>query len=187
MKLVLGSNSPRRVELLTQMGYSFEQRISHVDETFNDHTPWFEVPEEIALRKMQALQKDLHQDELLICADTLVFIHKKALGKPVNQTEARNMLRHLSGRKHTVITGVCLATKQIHQSFSEHSTITFDDLSDSDIDAYVSSNVPMDRAGAYGIQDWIGLIGVKEIHGSYTNVLGLPTHRLYQELKKFDP
>jgi len=187
MKIILGSNSPRRVELLQQMGFVFEQRVADVDETIDITLPWHQLPEAIAQRKMLALQKELAKDELLICADTLVFLDHQVLGKPRDREEARNMLESLSGRDNTVITGVCLFYQDQIISFSDWTVITFDTLTTENIDQYLDANVFCDRAGAYGIQDWIGLIGVLEIRGSYTNVMGLPTHRLYQELKKFYP
>jgi septum formation protein len=185
MKLILGSNSPRRVDLLTQMGFDFEQRVAEVDEEIESDLPWHQLPEAIAQRKMWALKDELAKDELLICADTLVFLEKNALGKPLDKEDARLMLMSLSGREHTVITGVCLATKDEFYTFSEHTIIVFNVINDEEIERYLLSNSYKDRAGSYGIQDWIGLIGVREIRGSYTNVMGLPTHRLYQELKKF--
>ncbi|MFM7664786.1 MAG: Maf family protein [Bacteroidota bacterium] len=187
MKLVLGSNSPRRVELLTQMGFVFEQRVADVDEKIDITLPWHQLPEAISQRKMLALKKVLAKDELLICADTLVFLDNQVLGKPRDREEARSMLESLSGRDNTVITGVCLCYQDQIITFSDRTVITFDTLTPENIDHYLNANVCCDRAGAYGIQDWIGLIGVLEIRGSYTNVMGLPTHRLYQELKKFYP
>lgn len=187
MKIILGSNSPRRVELLQQMGFVFEQRVADVDETIDITLPWYQLPEAIAQRKMLALKNELAKDELLICADTLVFLDHQVLGKPRDREEARNMLESLSGRDNTVITGVCLFYQDQIITFSDRTVITFDTLTTENIDHYLDANVCCDRAGAYGIQDWIGLIGVREIRGSYTNVMGLPTHRLFKELNKFCP
>ena len=187
MKIILGSNSQRRVELLQQMGFVFEQRVADVDETIDSTVAWHQLPETIAHRKMLALKKVLAKDELLICADTLVFLDHQVLGKPRDREEARFMLESLSGRDNTVITGVCLCYQDQIITFSDRTVITFDTLTLENIDHYLDANVWCDRAGAYGIQDWIGLIGVREIRGSYTNVMGLPTHRLFQELTKFFP
>ncbi|MBM3164151.1 MAG: septum formation protein Maf [Bacteroidetes bacterium] len=185
MKLILGSNSPRRVELLTRMGYAFEQRVANINEKIDVTIPWYKVPEDISLRKMKALRKNLLEDELLICADTLVFIDKTPLSKPTHIEEARTMLQILSDRKHEVITGVCLATLHTYNTFYERTTVEFRSLEKSEITQYLTRENALDRAGAYGIQDWIGLIGIRTIKGSYTNVMGLPTERLYLELKKF--
>lgn len=187
MRLVLGSNSPRRVQLLSQMGFSFEQRVADIDERIDKRIPWHQVPEEISLKKMRALQDSIVDDELLICADTLVFLDEQAMAKPVNNDDARKMLESLSGRQHVVITGVSLATKNEHRTFSDTTVITFEVLDAIDIERYLAMDKHLDRAGAYGIQDWIGLVGVREIQGSYTNVMGLPTHRLYQEFRKIYP
>ena len=185
MKIILGSNSPRRVELLQQMGFVFEQRVADVDEKIDITLPWHQLPEAIALRKMSALKNKLAKDELLICADTLVFLDNQVLGKPRDLHEARNMLESLSGRENIVITGVCLCYQDQIISFSDRTVITFDALTPDNIDQYLDMKVCYDRAGAYGIHDWIGLIGVLEIRGSYTNVMGLPTHLLFKELNKF--
>ena len=141
--------------------------------------------EVIAQRKMLALKNEIAKDELLICADTLVFLDNRVLSKPRDREEARSMLESLSGRDNTVITGVCLYHHDQTITFSERTIITFETLTPENIDQYLDTEVCYDRAGAYGIQDWIGLIGVREIRGSYTNVMGLPTHRLYQEIRKF--
>ncbi|NBO61395.1 MAG: septum formation protein Maf [Flavobacteriia bacterium] len=185
MKIILGSNSPRRVELLTQMGFAFEQKVADIDEKIDITLPWDQLPEAIAQRKMLALKNEIAKDELLICADTLVFLDNRVLSKPRDREEARSMLESLSGRDNTVITGVCLYHRDQTITFSERTVITFATLTPENIEQYLDTEVCYDRAGAYGIQDWIGLIGVREIRGSYTNVMGLPTHRLYQEIRKF--
>jgi len=185
MKLILGSNSPRRVELLRKMGFDFEQRIADIDETIDPLISVEHVPAAIALKKMKALQSGLSKDELILCADTLVFIDGRILSKPTTRAEASNMLQILSGKMHTVITGVCIGTSTSYETFSDKTNIQFSELSEEEIHFYLNTQNPLDRAGSYGIQDWIGLIGVTAINGSYTNVMGLPTHLVYTALKAY--
>ncbi|NBU92936.1 MAG: septum formation protein Maf [Flavobacteriia bacterium] len=185
MKLILGSNSPRRVELLRKMGFDFEQRIADIDETIDPLIPVEHVPAAIALKKMKALQSGLSKDELILCADTLVFIDGRILSKPATRAEASNMLKILSGKMHTVITGVCIGTSTSYETFSDKTYIQFSELSEEEIHFYLNTQNPLDRAGSYGIQDWIGLIGITAINGSYTNVMGLPTHLVYTALKAY--
>jgi len=185
MKLILGSNSLRRVELLQKMGFQFEQRVANLDEKIDGSIHLAQIPEAIALQKFKVLQGQLLEDELLICADTLVFIDGQILGKPNSLEDARRMLATLSGKMHTVITGVCIGTSTCSSTFSEKTNIQFSELSSQEIDHYLNAYKHFDRAGSYGIQDWIGLIGIRSISGCYTNVMGLPTHRVYMELRKY--
>ncbi len=184
-KIVLGSQSPRRKELLSLMGYDFTIRTKHIDEDYPDDMELELVPVYIAKCKSEELFETLGTDELLICADTVVVLDDKILGKPKDDDEAIEMLTLLSGRSHQVITGVTLVSTEKVHSFHEITEVHFYDLSDEVIKKYVEEFSPLDKAGAYGIQEWIGHIGVKKIIGSYENVVGLPTARLYLELKEF--
>ena len=143
-----------------------------------------EIPAYIANEKAKAYQSIMKEDELVITADTIVWIDGQVLGKPETKMEAVNMLKTLSGRKHQVITGVCLTTIEWQKSFTATTDVTFAELTDEEIEYYVHRYSPMDKAGAYGVQEWIGFIGVQKIDGSYFNVMGLPIQRLYGELKK---
>lgn len=180
-QIILASQSPRRRELLAGLGLDFTATVvSGVDETYPDNLPAASVPEYIAQKK--ATGYAVKDNELLITADTLVRADTEILGKPKNADEARRMLQLLSGRSHQVTTGVCMKTvsKEVH--FSVTSEVTFKRLTTDEIDYYVTRYKPFDKAGAYGIQEWIGYIGVTSLHGSYYNVMGLPVQRIYQEL-----
>ncbi|MDH6357269.1 Maf-like protein [Parabacteroides sp. PF5-9] len=185
-KLVLGSNSPRRKELLKGLGLDFEVRvIADVDESYSPLLQPVDIPESIARKKADAYQTGLAVNELLITADTIVWSSEKVLGKPVDFEDAVCMLHELSGHVHQVITGVCLMAQERSLSFSVTSDVQFAQLTDEEIRYYVTHYKPYDKAGAYGIQEWIGYIGVEGITGSFYNVMGLPIQRLYQELKTF--
>ncbi len=180
-QIILASQSPRRRELLAGLGLDFTATVvSGVDETYPDNLPSAAVPEYIAQKK--ATGYAVKDNELLITADTLVRADTEILGKPKNADEARRMLQLLSGRSHQVTTGVCMKTvsKEVH--FSVTTEVTFKRLTNDEIDYYVTRYKPFDKAGAYGIQEWIGYIGVTSLHGSYYNVMGLPVQRIYQEL-----
>ena len=184
-KVVLASNSPRRKELLSGLGIEYTVRtMPDVDESFPDSLKGEEIPAYIANEKAKAYQSIMKEDELVITADTIVWIDGQVLGKPETKMEAVNMLKTLSGRKHQVITGVCLTTIEWQKSFTATTDVTFAELTDEEIEYYVHRYSPMDKAGAYGVQEWIGFIGVQKIDGSYFNVMGLPIQRLYGELKK---
>ena len=184
-KVVLASNSPRRKELLSGLGIEYTVRtMPDVDESFPDSLKGEEIPAYIANEKAKAYQSIMKKDELVITADTIVWIDGQVLGKPETKMEAVNMLKTLSGRKHQVITGVCLTTIEWQKSFTATTDVTFAELTDEEIEYYVHHYSPMDKAGAYGVQEWIGFIGVQKIDGSYFNVMGLPIQRLYGELKK---
>lgn len=180
-QIILASQSPRRRELLAGLGLDFTATVVlGVDETYPDNLPAASVPEYIAQKK--ATGYAVKDNELLITADTLVRADTEILGKPKNADEARRMLQLLSGRSHQVTTGVCMKTvsKEVH--FSVTTEVTFKRLTTDEIDYYVTRYKPFDKAGAYGIQEWIGYIGVTSLHGSYYNVMGLPVQRIYQEL-----
>ena len=183
LHLILASNSPRRRELLAGLGLDFEVRvIKDIDETYPLDLPVEQIPVYISSQKAKAYQESTRDDELVITADTVVIVGKNVLGKPHNREEACDMLRMISGRTHQVITGVCLSSNKIHRSLSVSTDVTFKSLAEQEIEYYVDQYKPYDKAGAYGIQEWIGYIGVTSLHGSYFNVMGLPVQRIWQEL-----
>lgn len=184
-KYVLASNSPRRKELLAGLGLDFEVRvISGIDESYPDTLPTSQVAQYIAEKKAAAYHSTLQPDELIITADTVVIVGDDILGKPHDEADAVRMLREISGRTHQVTTGVSLLTTTKQVSFSVTTDVTFKMLTDDEIRHYVTRYRPFDKAGAYGIQEWIGYIGVTGLHGSYYNVMGLPVQRIYTELQK---
>lgn len=184
-KYVLASNSPRRKELLAGLGLDFEVRIiKDIDESYPASLPASEVAQYIAEKKAAAYKPTLQPDELIITADTVVIVGDDILGKPKDEADAVRMLREISGRTHQVTTGVSLLTATQQRSFSVTTDVTFKDLTDEEIQHYVTQYRPFDKAGAYGIQEWIGYIGVTGLHGSYYNVMGLPVQRIYTELQK---
>lgn len=183
-KIVLASNSPRRKELLGGLGLDFEVRtIGGIDESYPDNLVGEEIPMFISSRKAEAYLAEMADDELLITADTIVYANGEVLGKPVDAADAERMLKLLSGRHHEVITGVCIVTKKWRKQFAATSKVHFAELTDEEIRFYIEQFRPFDKAGAYGIQEWIGFVGVVGIEGSYFNVMGLPIQRLYTELK----
>ena len=185
-KLILASNSPRRKELLAGLDVQFEVRIiPGIDESYPETLPTMEIAEYIAQKKAKAYRETMADDELIITADTIVVLDDKVLGKPKDAEEARCMLHALSGKTHQVVTGVVLTTKELQKHFSVVSNVTFKTLSDNEIDYYVDTYKPMDKAGAYGIQEWIGYVGVTRLEGSYFNVMGLPVQRIYEAMKEF--
>lgn len=190
--VVLASNSPRRKELLSGLGVNFSVKtLPDVDESFPDTLKGEEIPLFIARKKADAYKvlfssvtsNEVEEPLLVITADTIVWLEDEVLGKPANATEARAMLSKLSGKKHQVITGVCLTTASWQKSFAAVSEVQFSSLTEEEMDYYIQNYCPYDKAGAYGVQEWIGFIGVESIQGSYFNVMGLPIQRLYKELK----
>lgn len=182
-KIILASNSPRRRELLTGLGLAFEVRVLEgVDERYPESLPADDVAEYIAAEKAEAYRSVMQPDELLITADTVVICDGEVLGKPVDEADACRMLRQLSGKTHHVVTGVCLTTTNDQRRFSVTTEVTFKPLTDREIRYYVDNYHPLDKAGAYGIQEWIGYIGCTGLRGSYYNVMGLPVQRIYTEL-----
>jgi septum formation protein len=185
-KIVLASNSPRRKELLGGLGVPFVVRVMDgIDESFPDGLQAEEIPLCIAGRKAEAYLDALAADELLITADTIVWLEGRVMGKPKDAAEAREMLRALAGQTHQVITGVCLTTREKRVAFSCVSDVKFAALTEEEIAYYVERYRPFDKAGAYGIQEWIGFVGVERIDGSFYNVMGLPIQRVYAALKEF--
>ncbi len=184
MKIVLASNSPRRRELLGALEVDFEVRtLDGIEENYPQGLTMTGIPEHISSQKAMAYA--LADDELLITADTIVYLDGEVLGKPANAKEACAMLRKLSGKTHQVITGVTLRTVDSSHTFSCVTEVTFAQLAEEQIKHYVDNYAPFDKAGAYGIQEWIGYVGVTKINGSYYNVMGLPVQRLNQELTAF--
>ena len=182
-KLILASNSPRRKELLAGLGIPFEVRVlQDIDEHYPENLPVNEVARYIAKEKADAYRCIVAADELIITADTVVIVGDEILGKPVDEADAVRMLKLLSGRTHQVMTGVCLLTAEKERCFDVTTDVTFKALTDEEIHYYVNRYRPFDKAGAYGIQEWIGYIGVTGLNGSYYNVMGLPVQRIYQEL-----
>lgn len=184
-KIVLGSASPRRKQLMEGAGFTVEVRTQAVDESYPDTMDPLKVPEYLALVKAAGFLESLRPDECLVTADTIVYIKGCIVGKPADREDAIAMLESLSGNRHRVITGVCLTTTDKQRSFSVHSDVSFRPLSHEEIVYYVDHYAPYDKAGAYGIQEWIGYVGIERIEGSFYNVMGLPIQRLYEELKAF--
>lgn len=185
-KILLASNSPRREELLRGIDIDFEIKVlPDIDESFPSDLPTEEVAEFVALKKASSYINNLNEDELMITADTVVVLEGKIYGKPTNKKEAKDMLHSLSGKTHRVISGVCLTSTTKQTSFSVASDVEFSTLSNEEIEYYIERYSPFDKAGSYGVQEWIGYIGVKHINGSYFNIMGLPIQRLYRELIRF--
>lgn len=183
-RIILASQSPRRRELLGGLGIEFSvEAAKDSDESYPEDLPHDAIPAFLARRKSETFQRQLSQNEILITADTLVFLDEKVLGKPESREEAFEMLRLLSGRKHHVLTGVCLRTREKTVSLTDTTEVVFEEMSDDEINYYIDNYKPFDKAGSYGIQDWVGLSSISSINGSYFNVMGLPVHQVYQALK----
>ena len=185
-QIILASNSPRRKELLAGIDVDFKVRvIPDIDESYPDSLPTRQIAEYISRKKAVVYQRQMAADELIITADTIVVLGSEVMGKPKDEEDACRMLRELSGQTHQVITGVTLTTTQRQESFSVETDVTFKQLTDEEIHYYVTHYKPFDKAGAYGIQEWIGHIGVTALRGSYFNVMGLPVQRIYEALRRF--
>lgn len=184
-KIILASNSSRRKELLSGLGVDYEVKtLPDVDESYPDGLSGEEIAKHIARGKAEAYRLLIQADELVITADTIVWLDGTVMGKPKDEEEAKDMLMRLSGKTHQVITGVCLTTASMQKTFATVTDVTFAILTDEEVDYYVTRFQPMDKAGSYGVQEWIGFVGVENLSGSYFNVMGLPIQRLYTELKK---
>ena len=184
-RVILASQSPRRKQLLEGLGIYFEVFVTDTDESFPAPLKAHEIPMYLAQKKSESIRlADFGMDALVITADTIVWLNDSVLNKPANIEEAVAMLRNISGKTHEVFTGVCLKTKDKTSAFYAASKVTFRELSDAEIRWYVENFRPLDKAGAYGIQEWIGYIGIEHIEGSFYNVMGLPTQMLYRELEK---
>ena len=185
LKIILASASPRRKELLAGLDLDFEVKVvKGVSESYPKTLRAEEVPQYSSREKAAAYQVD--DDELLLTADTVVIVDNTILGKPHDADDARRMLRLISGRTHQVVTGVTLTTAKAQKTFGVSTDVTFRQLTDDEIDYYIAHYRPFDKAGAYGIQEWIGYVGVTSIHGSYYNVMGLPVQRIYQEIMEIE-
>ena len=184
--IILASNSPRRKELLQRLGLPFKVRtLFGVDESFPENLRGEEIALYIARKKAEAYKSSMSSNELLITADTIVCLDGVVMGKPYGAENAKTILRQLSGRVHQVITGVTVLTQVKRESFAVTSHVKFANVTEDEIDYYVDNYLPFDKAGAYGIQEWFGLVAVEELRGSYFNVMGLPVQRLYTVLKQF--
>ncbi len=182
---ILGSNSPRRSQILKEMGLDFKIIASNIDETIPKGIKNKNVPIYLAKEKANFLFKELNKNEILITADTIVLMNDEIITKPSNKKDAKDILQKISNNKHEVITGICITSDSNQHSFSSKTEVFFNKISDSEIEYYLEKFKPYDKAGSYGIQEWLGLISVRKIIGSYTNVVGLPSSELYQELNKF--
>ena len=183
-KLILASASPRRQQLMKDAGFTFEVRLKNVEEKYPQELHLENVPEYLSKVKASAFREELKADEVLITADTVVCIHDRILGKPADRKEAISMLQKLSGNRHLVVTGVSVTTRTEQLSFSSRTDVFFKHLSNEEIEFYVDTYKPFDKAGAYGIQEWIGYIGIERREGSFYNVMGLPIQKLYETLRK---
>ena len=184
-KVILASNTPLRNDLLTELGVDYEVRtLPDVDESYPDTLQGADIPLNIAKEQADASRILLQPGGLMITADTIVWLDGRVLGKPKDREDALCMLRDMSGRTHEVFTGVCITTTEWQRSFAAQTEVRFAELSEEEITYYVDKFQPMDKAGAYGVQEWIGFIGVENISGSYYNIMGLPVQRLYKELVK---
>lgn len=179
--LILASNSPRRKQILSELGFEFSTIVKEINEDFPTEILPTNVPEYLAHKKAKAYQKE-SETHIVLTSDTVVIIDNQILGKPYSHHEAIQMLKKLSGNKHTVITGVCLAHKNEYITFSDAVDVYFSHLTDSEIDYYINKSKPFDKAGAYGIQEWIGMAGIEKIVGSFYTVMGLPAHLVYKHL-----
>ena len=183
--IILASSSPRRKQLLTSLDLEFQVQTKDTPEDFSDQMPIVEVPMFLACRKAEAFLQEIQEEHLVIAADTIVSIENIILNKPQNEEEAFSMLQMLSGKMHEVITGVCLMNKQKTFVFSDITKVFFKTLTEEEIRYYIQKYAPYDKAGSYGAQEWLGMVAIHHIEGSYFNVMGLPIHRLYEELVKF--
>lgn len=184
--IILASQSPRRKELLRNLGINFNVFVKKdIDESFPSHLKREEIAGYLANQKTKKYKPDLSDNDLIITADTIVWLNDEVLNKPVDYNDAFQILRKLSGKIHLVITGVCISTKLKTESFTSTTEVHFKQLDDSEIEYYIKNYKPYDKAGAYGIQEWIGYIGIDHIEGSYFNVMGLPLQKLYEKLKGF--
>lgn len=182
--LILASNSPRRKEIMSNAGYDFSVKVIPTDEAFPEDMPAERVPVFLAENKAKCFENELH-DEIILCADTVVVVDNQIINKPENKADAQRMLKLLSGKTHRVITGVCVLTKEEMNSFADTTFVQFKELSDWEIDNYIEKCMPFDKAGAYGVQDFIGMIGIPRIEGSFYTVMGLPIHKVYEALEKY--
>lgn len=181
-KLIVASNSPRRQQLMKDAGFSFEVHVLDVDESLDDNISNHSVAEFLAEKKNKAYRA-IFKDEVILTSDTVVISNGEILGKPVNEKEAFQMIASMSGKSHDVVSGVCISSPSHKVSFSDVTKVQFENLSPEEIEYYIKNYQPFDKAGSYGIQEWLGMVGIQSIQGSFYNVMGLPIHRVYQTLK----
>jgi septum formation protein len=184
-KIILASRSPRRQQLMRELGLIFDVVIREYDEIYPDGLNGEQIAKHIAFEKAASFKEELASNEIVIAADTIVWCDGQVLGKPVNREDAANILKKISGNTHEVITGVSIRSKVKESTFSESTKVTFDTISEEEIYYYIDKYQPYDKAGGYGIQEWIGIAACSRIEGSYFNVVGLPVQRLYKELQRF--
>lgn len=184
-KIILASKSPRRSQLLREAGFNFEVKTKEVEEDFPATMPVNEVAEYLAEKKANASKEFLTDNEILLTADSVVILGNEIFGKPENHEDATRILKKLSGNEHQVITGVCLLSKEKKVTFSGVSKVQLEELSEEEIEYYVNKFQPFDKAGAYAIQEWIGLCKISKIEGTYTNIMGLPMELVYRKLSEF--
>ena len=183
--IILGSKSPRRKELLEGLGITFETRTKNVEETFPSDIEQYEVAGYLAEKKASAFTNELTETDIIITSDTIVLCNGEILGKPKDKQDAFEMLTKLSGKSHQVITGVCLKSTKKTDIFSDTTTVWFKPLTSEEINYYIEKYKPFDKAGSYGIQEWIGYVGIEKIEGTYFNVMGLPVNLLYKKIQDF--
>ncbi|NNF74548.1 MAG: septum formation protein Maf [Flavobacteriaceae bacterium] len=181
--LILASGSPRRQKFFRDLELDFEVRLKPVDEVFPDHLKGADISDYLARLKASAFESELKPGDILVTSDTIVWLNGKAINKPKDEADAVRMIKLLCNATHEVITSVCFKTVDREIVINDMTKVTFTDLSDEEIEHYVATHKPLDKAGAYGIQDWIGLVGVTRIEGSYFNVMGMPVHAVYKTLK----
>jgi septum formation protein len=184
-KIILASGSPRRQQYCKELGLDFSIQLKEVEEIYPEHLKHHQITDFLAELKANAFENELAENEILITSDTIVWHENKALGKPKDYEEAFKMIQSMCGKTHEVITSVCLKTKLKSEVFHSITKVTFVNLTKEEIDYYITNYKPFDKAGAYGIQEWIGLVGISKIEGSYPNVVGLPVDKLYEKLKEY--
>ena len=182
--IILASGSPRRQQFLKDLNLDFSIQLKEIEEIYPPHLKGKEITDYLAELKSSA-STDLHKNDILITSDTIVWLEGKAIGKPKDKLDAIAIFKKMSGKKHQVFTSICIKTKTAIKIINDKTDVYFKELTDAEINYYLDNFKPYDKAGGYGIQDWIGLIGVDKIDGSYFNVMGLPVHKLYAELLKF--
>ncbi len=183
-KIILASGSPRRQQFFKDLDLTFEIRLKEIEEVYPESLQGVEITNYLAELKSNAFEGELKENELLVTSDTIVWLNNKALGKPKDYDDAVHILKSLSNQTHEVITSVCFKTFTKSETIFDVTKVTFNELSEDAIHYYLNKYKPFDKAGAYGIQDWIGLVGITKIEGSYTNVVGMPTEKVYQYLNQ---
>lgn len=184
-KIILASGSPRRQQYCKELGLDFSIQLKEIEEIYPDDLTHHQITDFLAELKANAFENEIAENEILITSDTIVWHENKALGKPKNYDDAFQMITSMAGKTHEVITSVCIKTASKSEVFHSITKVTFVNLTKEEIDYYITNYKPYDKAGSYGIQEWIGLIGISKIEGSYPNVVGLPVDKLYAKLKEY--